>query len=39
MLDYEGIEAKLTIVGVEAVKDQDVTATLGEESLNLTLER
>ena len=39
MLDYEGVKAKVTIVGVEAVKDQDATATIGEESLNLTLER
>jgi|AntAceMinimDraft_5_1070358.scaffolds.fasta_scaffold02556_1 hypothetical protein len=39
MLDYEGLQAKLTIVGVGTVQEQNVTATLDAESLNLTLER
>ena len=39
MDNHEGVKAKLSIVGVAAVQDQDVTATLGPEALNLTLER
>lgn len=39
MLDDEGVKAKLSIVGVAAVQEEDVTATVGPDALNLTLER